>query len=54
MSITFSTPDINLALNESKLNQVLTANTLEEATRLNNLYDLIDKIIDWFNGGVKT
>ncbi|HGJ5857369.1 hypothetical protein QE197_20270 (plasmid) [Arsenophonus nasoniae] len=53
MSITFSTPDINLALNESKLNQVLTANTLEEATRLNNLYDLIDKIIDWFNGGVK-
>ncbi|MDR5610892.1 MULTISPECIES: hypothetical protein [unclassified Arsenophonus] len=53
MSITFSTPNINLALNESKLNQVLTANTLEEATRLNNLYDLIDKIIDWFNGGVK-
>ncbi|HGJ5863626.1 MAG TPA: hypothetical protein ACHBZ9_00320 [Arsenophonus nasoniae] len=53
MSITFSTPHINLTMNESKLHQVLTANTLEEATKINNLSDFIDKIIDWFKGGVK-
>ncbi|WP_440866515.1 hypothetical protein [Symbiopectobacterium purcellii] len=53
MSITFSTQHINLTMNDSKLHQVLNANSLEEATKINNLSDFIDKIIDWFKGGVK-
>ncbi|MBW3517305.1 hypothetical protein KO537_21685 [Shewanella sp. NKUCC01_JLK] len=35
--------------NESRLERVLTANTLDEAGKMG----LLDKILDWFRGGVK-
>lgn len=53
MEITFSTTNAQLAINDKKINQIFSANTINEATKTKSISDIVESIIDWFKGGVK-
>lgn len=54
MDISFSLPKTtSLTISDSKFNQILAANSLNEATKIKNVSDFIDSIMDWFKGGVR-
>lgn len=53
MAISFSSTTTPLTISDNKFNQILGANSLNEATKIKNVSDFIDSIIDWFKGGVK-
>ncbi|MFS1563310.1 MAG: hypothetical protein ACL7AX_06685 [Candidatus Arsenophonus phytopathogenicus] len=54
MDINFSLPrTTSLTISDSKFNQIFGANSLNEATKIKNVSDFIDSIMDWFKGGVR-
>lgn len=53
MAISFPSTTTPLTISDKKFHQILGANSLNEATKINNVSDFIDSIIDWFKGGVK-
>ncbi|MFS1538763.1 MAG: hypothetical protein ACL7BU_08830 [Candidatus Phlomobacter fragariae] len=53
MAISFSLVKTPLTISDNKFNQILGANSLNEATKIKNVSDFIDSIIDWFKGGIK-
>lgn len=40
-------------LSKTQIDRALTSNNLEEVTKIRSLKELIDKIIDWFQGGIQ-
>ncbi|CAK8736724.1 hypothetical protein SODG_000437 [Sodalis praecaptivus] len=50
MPIVFSMPNRHILLSDQKVAQVLNANTVQEATRINNIAEFVSGIIDWFRG----
>lgn len=53
MPITFSSHHPFATLSDSNVDKVLAANTLNEATKITSLSELINRIIDWFQGGTQ-
>ncbi|CAJ0994432.1 hypothetical protein [Sodalis praecaptivus] len=53
MPIVFSMPNRHILLSDQKVAQVLNANTVQEATRINNIAEFVSGIIDWFRGGTQ-
>lgn len=53
MLIVFSMSNRHILLSDQKVAQVLNANNVQEATRINNIAEFVSGIIDWFRGGTQ-